>query len=149
MSMLNTQIGDTNLLLESLIAHCGNTAFTLALVDEIMNASYVAGNNTVTNITKPVSFDLCKKATSRDEMNNVINTLDSKAKCELLLYTLYDKSDNKNIIELLAPTITQMEPQSMQTLIAMSQTRQLDKANYDVLSGMSCNVAQIIKMMGI
>lgn len=150
MDMINTPTSDdANLLKEALIAHCGNTPFTMTLLDEIIASSMSIATQQTLVMTKPVSYDLCRKAKSRDELNDIFANLDNASKSELLIYTLYDKNDNKNILEVLAPTVTQIETKDIQHLIQLSQTHQIDKGNYDTLNGITCNATSVIKMLNL
>ncbi len=150
MSMLNTSTGpESNLLMEALIAHAGNTAFTMALMDEILNANITAQNGNTVTVTEPASYQLCQNAHSRDELTDIITGLNNADRSELLLYSIYDSRNNTNLLNVLAPMMTQIEPSVMQKIITLSQNHALDRNNFDILVNINCQPAQFIKMLNL
>ena len=151
MTMLNTQSGENSLLQECLIAHCGNTPFTMALLEEIINASpsSASGGNVLT-ITEPAKYRVLHQARTRDEMQDMIEKLSDDEKSEMLVYSVYDKQDNSQIIQMLAPAVTGgIKPKDMSVLTNLSMNHELDKSNLDTLMSQNCPIVQLLKMVNL
>lgn len=151
MSMLNTQSGDTNLLQEALVAHCGNTPFTLALMQEIINAGPATHNaGPATTLTEPSKYRVLHAAKTRDELQDQIDKLSDDEKSELLVYSVYDSMNNAQLITMLAPAMTGgIKPRDMTNLTALSMNHALDKANLDVLMAQNCQIVALLKMVNL
>ena len=148
--LMNTPDGDnSNLLLNALIAHTGNTEFTMYLNEEIVNSTAQVQTPVNINLAKPNSFDICKTATSRDELSKILANYDEHEKIELLLYCLYDKSDNSNIIQTLVPTMTKLEPTAVQTLTQLSTANLIDSGNMEALYNSTGEIPGIVKLFGM
>lgn len=151
MTMLNTQSGENSLLQECLIAHCGNTPFTMALLEEIINASPASSNSAgVVAITEPPKYRVIHQARTRDELQEQIDKLSDDEKSEMLVYAIYDQTDNAQLITMLAPSMTGgIKPRDMANLTQLSMNHGLDRANLDVLMNQNCQIVNLLKMINL
>lgn len=151
-NLFNTATSDdSNVLSEAIFAHCGHTAFSLALLQEIADKLSKPLAAPVQNISleEPAKYKDIIAFTSRDDINNFIAGLNSDEKSELFIYCLYDSRDNTQILECLAPAITSLNKQDTQNLTILANNHQLNDINYSAVSSMNCTLSQILNMMGI
>lgn len=151
--MLNTMTGnDNSLLYEAVVAHSGETPFSLALVQEIFDTLCSQTQNTqqIQNIslTEPTKYLEMTTYTSRDDLNKFIASLSNDEKSELFVYALYDKRDNTKIIECLAPAISSLNSRDTQTLSMLGNSHQINDVNYAAVCSMNCSIAQVMSMLG-
>ena len=152
MDMMNTQSGEVSLLQECLVAHCGNTPFTMALLEEIINAGPQNQGNSSGQLvmTEPAKYRVLHAAKTRDEMQDLIERLTDDEKSELLVYSVYDKMNNSAIIAMLAPAMTGgIKPKDMQALTQLSMNHGLDKDNLDALMAQNCQIVSLLKMLNL
>lgn len=151
-SMLNTTTSnDSSLLQDALVAHCGETPFTIALLSEIVDTLTNNGTVQIQNISvnEPPKYKDMLKCVSRDDVNDFIDTLTDDEKSEIMVYLLYDKRDNRNYIECLAPAITALNSKDTNNLSMLGTNHMLDEDNFDVLCKTNCVLSQLVKMMGL
>lgn len=151
--MLNTMTGnDISLLYEAVVAHSGETPFSLALVQEIFDTLCSQTQNTqqIQNITltEPAKYLEMITYSSRDDLNNFIATLSNDEKSELFVYTLYDNRDNTKVLECLAPAISSLNSRDTQTLSMLGNSHQINDVNYAAICSMNCSIAQVMSMLG-
>ncbi|MDE6913793.1 MAG: AAA family ATPase [Lachnospiraceae bacterium] len=151
--MLNTITGnDNSLLYEAIVAHSGETPFSLSLVQEIFDTlnSQTKNVQQIQNITltEPAKYQEMTAYTSRDDLNNFIATLSHDEKSELFVYSLYDSMDNTRILECLAPAINSLNPKDTQTLSLLGSSHQINDVNYTAVCSMNCGIAQVMTMLG-
>lgn len=151
--MLNTMTGnDNSLLYEAVVAHSGETPFSLALVQEIFDTLCSQTQNTqqIQNIalTEPAKYQEMTAYTSRDDLNNFVASLSNDEKSELFVYALYDSRDNTKILESLAPAISSLNSGDTQTLSMLGNSRQINDVNYAAVCSLNCGIAHVMSMLG-
>ncbi len=151
MQMMNTQVdAETNLLQEALIAHCGNTPFTMAVMEEIINASGINTATATVAPAEPAKYRVCHNAKTRDELTDIISKLSDDEKSAIFVYSLYDKNDNANVLSILAPSMTGgIKPADSQMLMTLNANHQLDKSNLDALMQLKCPIVNVMQMIGL
>ena len=151
MELMNTPSGDSNLLQEALIAHCGNTPFTMAVLEEIIKANVITTGNgsNLTAPAEPAKFKTLKNAKTRDEVIDVVDKMTAEEKSEMLVYLLYDKTDNQEIISIIAPAITSLQPKDVSMITNLSANHGLDKSNLDALLGQNCQIVGLLRMLNL
>lgn len=151
--MLNTMTGnDNSLLYEAVVAHSGETPFSLALVQEIFDTLCSQTQNTQQTqniaLTEPAKYQEMTANTSRDDLNNFVASLSNDEKSELFVYALYDSRDNTKILESLAPAISSLNSRDTQTLSMLGNSRQINDVNYAAVCSLNCRIAQVMSMLG-
>lgn len=151
--MLNMMTGnDNSLLYEAVVAHSGETPFSLALVQEIFDTlcSQTQNIQQVQNISlaEPAKYQEMISYTSRDDLNNFIASLTNDEKSELFVYALYDGRDNTKILECLAPAVTSLNSRDTQALSMLGNSHRINDVNYAAICSMNCSIAQVISMLG-
>lgn len=151
--MLNTMTGnDNSLLYEAVVAHSGETPFSLALVQEIFDTLCSQTQNTQKTqnivLTEPAKYQEMTAYTSRDDLNSFVASLSSDEKSELFVYALYDSRDNTKILESLAPAISSLNSRDTQTLSMLGNSRQINDVNYAAVCSLNCRIAQVMSMLG-
>lgn len=151
--MLNTMTGnDNSLLYEAVVAHSGETPFSLALVQEIFDTLCSQTQNTQQTqniaLTKPAKYQEMTAYSSRDDLNNFVASLSNDEKSELFVYALYDRRDNTKILESLAPAISSLNSRDTQTLSMLGNSRQINDVNYVAVCSLNCRIAQVMSMLG-
>lgn len=151
--MLNTMTGnDNSLLYEAVVAHSGETPFSLALVQEIFDTLCSQTQNTQQTqniaLTEPAKYQEMTAYSSRDDLNNFVASLSNDEKSELFVYALYDSRDNTKILESLAPAISSLNSRDTQTLSMLGNSRQINDVNYAAVCSLNCRIAQVMSMLG-
>lgn len=129
---------------EMIEAHVGRTEFAMALLKEITENLQTAATNPAQNaitITKPVAFDQLKACTTIDAINQIITSLSDKEKSSVLLYSLYDRSNNSAIIKAIAPVLPQLEVTDVILFSKAANNGMLDDGNLDVCYATNTPVA--------
>lgn len=145
-------IGDrqTTLLNEILEGKLGDTDFTTFLVAEIAD-SLASGqsNTTITQLAapKPSCFDDLKGAPSIDALEALIGTLSEHEKSGALLYALYERADNRRLIEHLAQATASLEADHNRLMIQLASQSLLDAGNVDALTQSTAPVADSARML--
>ena len=128
---------DTTLLNEVLEGHIGNTDFTTQLVANI-SASLSnggAGKPVQRTVPKPRVYSQLKAATSASALQGVIGSMTDRDKSGALLYALYEKADNKRLIEELASATSALQPEHNKELVQLATNDGLDKGNVEAFLG--------------
>lgn len=142
---------DNSLLYEAVVAHSGETPFSLALVQEIFDTlCSQTQNQQIQNITliEPAKYQEMIAYTSRDDLNNFISSLSHDEKSELFVYALYDSRDNTNVLECLAPAINSLNAKDTQTLSMLGNSHRINDVNYTAVCSMNCGIAHVMSMLG-
>jgi len=133
------------LLHEILESHVGNTDFTAALVDKIINA-LASGVENSSNLgsapAKPQCYALLKEATSVDQLAHTVSSLTEHEKSGCLLYALYENQDNRVIIEQLLLNTEVLETEHNRILIQLASQDLLDDNNVDIVMNSSAPLAK-------
>lgn len=127
---VQSQDGDSiSALQEALEGHTGKTAFTSILLQEI-----VTGINTVNNqasvftVPKPNCYNKLKTGSLQDTFA-LIQDMDDRDKSGCLVYALYEKEDNSDIISYIAKTTTTLEPEDTKNLAKLFSSSAITDTN--------------------
>lgn len=122
---------EVSLLQEIIEGFTGRTNFTKFLMAEIAtNLMTVNNQSNVTSVPKPQCYDKMKQCPDITALNQFISTMSDHDKSGCLVYTLYEKTDNKAYINaILASGITTLESNDMKSLMSLFGSDQLDDAN--------------------
>lgn len=117
---------------DALVAHTGETLFTNTLLN-VITAGVTTSHNTPkqTTVVKPACYDelVAKSTTTRDELNDVISGCDNRELSAALVYALHERVDRTTIIEAIASRITDLEPDSLKTLMSLTTSNDVDAEN--------------------
>jgi len=140
---------DTTMLNEIVEAKIGNTEFATQLVAEVAQSINTGSAQQAQSLTapKPNCFGDLKRATSVDDLESVISNLTEHEKSGSLLYALYERSDNKIIIEQLAQQTPSLEGDHTRLLVQLAAAGLVDDKNVEVLFGTTTTVGDTLKMM--
>lgn len=148
--LLETTSGETNLLQEALVAHCGNTPFTMAVLEEILKSNLIPVTQSTLSIpSEPAKYKVIKNIGTRAEAVDYIFKMSEAEKSEMLVYLLYDKTDNQEIISIIAPAITSLQPKDVSMITNLSANHGLDKSNLDALLGQNCLIVRLLRMLNL
>lgn len=138
-----TPDGDVSALQDILEGYVGKTNFSAYLLVEVMNGITANQDHqaNIMQVAKPACYDELKGQTTMTELNEFVKTLNDKEKSESLVYLLYEKEDNQNYIESLAPQMTSFNDASLKLLMQLSATDKLDKENVQTFLKTQSNVA--------
>lgn len=149
MTMMNTPVGSTNLLQEAMIAHCGETPFTLAVMQEILNQNPATATGSTTTLNEPAKYKFLHTAATRDELSERIGELTDAEKSEMLIYCVYDNEDNTQILDILVGQTEKLENNDMTTLMRLSSEHRLDKGNFDYMMSLSGKLPSMLSMINL
>lgn len=138
---------ETTMLNEIVEAHIGNTEFATHLVAEIATGINSGTAAQVQSLTapKPNCFASLKGAQTVTELENLIAGLTEHEKSGSMLYALYERADNKVIVEQLAAQTTALEGDHNRLLVQLAASSMLDDKNVSTLFGTATPVALTIK----
>lgn len=139
---------EVSALQEILEGHIGNTVFCSFLLAEI-TSGIMTTNNQSTNLTvgKPACYDELKSCGSMSELSDYIDSMTDNDKSGCLLYSIYEKEDNANLIKALTPHINMLESGDMKTLIAIIAADALDAENVHTLLSTNTNIADRLSVI--
>lgn len=140
---------ETTVLQEVVEAHVGNTEFSTQLLSEIaVTLTTGAGQvNQRLMAPKPNCFESLKTAATVDEVAEKIKDLTDHEKSGSLLYALFERADNRVIIEQLAQQTTGFEAQDTSLLVQLGAAGHLDTQNVDVLLGTGTGIGETSKIV--
>lgn len=142
-----TKIDDeeVSVLEECIKAHVGETLFATKLIENIIEDFR---NKTITISSEkpdmPTCFNDIKAIGKRDKLEEKIQSLDKETKEKILIYALYESSDNSNIIETISKDIDTVSGKSLQKIITIVNQRNLNQDNYDTLINDNTKLSQYI-----
>lgn len=140
---------DITLLDEIIEAHIGHTEFATQLVSEIANGitSGAAAQIQTLSAPKPNCFASLKDAKTVTDLENIISGLTDHEKSGSLLYAIFERADNKVVIEQLAQQTAALEGDHNRLLVLLASGSQLDDQNVQALFGTSTPVADSTKLV--
>lgn len=150
---LQTPVNDdgreTTMLNEVIEAHIGNTPFATHLVAEIASGLSSGTSTQAQSLTapKPNCFTSLQKAGSITDLEDLIEGLTDHEKSGSLLYALFERSDNKVIIEQLAQQTDAIEGDHNRLLVQLAAQSMLDEKNVEALFGTTTTVGESTKLM--
>lgn len=150
-NVYTTEDGDqTNSLQEAIEGHTGKTQFTTYLMMEIASGVATASSNAATNnVPKPQCYDQLKACPDMTTMNSFVSSLSNSEKGGCLVYALYEKEDNRDVIIALAPQIPMLEGTDSSTLMKLKLNDQLDQDNVSTfVAGQSSLAKQLSVILG-
>lgn len=120
----------TNTLQEIIEGFTGKTAFTSFLINEIaVGVQTGAAAKATNNVPKPAVYDSLKTCADMTSMNAMVGGLSARDKSGCLVYALYEKQDNKDLIIALAPQIAALESDDTKQLMSLKMNDELDQSN--------------------
>jgi MoxR-like ATPase len=144
-----TEGRETTMLNEVIEAHIGNTEFATHLVAEIA-VGLNAGTSTqaaAMTVPKPNCFASLKRAQTVTDLEDLIESLNDHEKSGSLVYALYERVDNKIIIEQLAQQTTVIESDHNRRLVQLAAQSMLHDPNVTALFGTTTPVGESTKLM--
>lgn len=152
--MLATQMpsfdGDiSSALQEAAIAHVGNTEFTMAFMLEVSSKiNTVANQQNSVKFTPPTVYADLKAAQTVSDVNTIVMQMNNKDRSGCLLAALADQADDTSvIINAITPTLTNLDPQDVQTLMALAQAGKLSAPNITTFRGTSTPIATVLSVI--
>lgn len=138
---------ESTMLNEVIEAHIGNTTFATHLVSEIALSINSGTASQAPSLTapKPNCYADLKAATSITDLENIIATLTEHEKSGALLYSLFERADNKILIQQLAQQTAVIEQDHNRLMIQLAASSMLDDGNVDALMGVSTPIAESAK----
>lgn len=120
----------TNTLQEIIEGFTGKTAFTSFLINEIaVGVQTGAATKATNNVPKPAVYDSLKTCADMTSMNAMVGGLSARDKSGCLVYALYEKQNNKDLIIALAPQIAALESDDTKQLMSLKMNDELDQSN--------------------
>ncbi|WP_311245280.1 MULTISPECIES: AAA family ATPase [unclassified Microbacterium] len=140
---------EVTVLAEAVEAHIGRTEFAKHLVAEIAVALNSGAAAQLQQLTapKPNCFTDLKGAPTVDHLEAIINGLTDHEKSGSLLYALFERVDNKVIVQQLAQQTTELEQAHARRLMELAMANQLEEDNVTALFNTSTPVGETAKAM--
>lgn len=144
-----TEGRETTMLNEIIEAHIGNTEFATQLVAEIATGINSGATTQVQSLTapKPNCFADLKKAQTVTDLEDLINGLTDHEKSGSLLYSLFERADNRILIEQLSQQIPAFEADHNRLLVQLAASSMLDEKNVEALFGTTTTVGESTKLV--
>lgn len=147
-----TNVGDraTTVLNEILEGHLGETDFTTHLVAKIADGLASGQGQSAPaqhSAPRPQCYDLLKAAQSITDLENTVSQLTDHEKSGSLLYALYERADNEQIIRQLAAATAALEVEHNRLLVMLGSQSLLDSGNIEALADAGGPVSDHAKML--
>lgn len=138
----NLNLSTNSLLEEIIVGFVGNTDFKDALLKEInTNVNKVSQQKDV-NIIPPTNYQSMKSLSTRDDVTEFIDNLSAKMKSAYLVYTLYEKEDNRAYIETIANKLQDLQKDDVNKLMTLASGDELYPINVRALLDTNSTIAQ-------
>lgn len=139
---------EVSILQEGIEGHVGRTVFTTYLLAEIANG-VMTTNNQAQNFTvgKPAVYDTMKTKPDMTSLTEFIQTMSNNDKSGCLLYALYEKADNRVVVNVLASEVSTFIPEDMKTLMRLYANDMLDSENVRTLLATQTNIANALSVI--
>lgn len=139
LEFLNEPSSDTetydNSLTEIIEGHVGHTMFAVQLMATIVTALATPNNGAkaTLKVSKPAAYDTLAslRGTSVREIEDHVKAMSDKDLSGCMVYALYERYDNRDIIDALAAHTTSIEPDDMNTLITLCQHNKVFMPNLE------------------
>lgn len=139
---------EVSALQEAIEGHVGKTAFAVLLTNEIAtNIMSTTVQTTAVTVGKPACYDTMKSYTTMADLETFYAGLNDDDKSGILLYALYEPTDNSIYIKSLAPHITRLLPADNKTLMKLSATDKLDTENVQTLLSTNTPIATALSII--
>lgn len=128
---MNENGESTNALMEIIEGFTGKTCFSGELLKIIAAdlQTMQSGVAATHNVPKPACYDDLKNCPDMTAMNALVGSLSARDKSGCLVYALWEKQDNADVIIALAPQIAALEPDDTKQLMTLRMNEELDQAN--------------------
>ncbi|ROR76012.1 AAA domain (dynein-related subfamily) [Plantibacter flavus] len=140
---------ESTLLSDIIVAHIGNTDFAAHLLSEV--ASGITSGNTGQNQSltapKPNCYADLKAASTVTDLEALILSLTDNERSGSLVYALFERANNKVLIEQLAQHTDALQGDHNRTLVQLAAQSMLDEDNVSVLFGTTTDVGKSTQMM--
>ena len=142
---------DRSVLSECIIAHVGNTPFATYLAATITD-NIMSGNadtdTSALSVPKPSVYDQLKTFTDRTELSNFVSEMSDRDKSGCLVYALYEKEDNRHIIEAIAEQLnTALEDDDRKTLMTIAANGKNDEQNTNYFLELDLPITQTLNVI--
>lgn len=113
----------------------GNTEFTVKIIGSIAEdiASGSTSSAPTRQVTRPMVYDRLEAVTTMSDLDALITTMTQRDLSGSLLFALYEKKDNARMIEHLAASLDQLDPEHSTELGQLGFGGHLDRNNLDAL----------------
>lgn len=139
---------ETNSLQAAIEAHVGHTNFAIYLLGEIaQNIMTVSNTTSSIQVGKPAAFDSLNTYTTLQDLNTAVQNLTDNERSGCLVYALYERKDNANIIRAIAPNTTTLQPEDMHTLMSLALAQQLDQGNIQAMMDTDCPLTRTLTVI--
>lgn len=136
---------DISVLEESLIAHTGATNFTKILISEIANNVNNVVNQSSMLITEPRFWNEIKSLKTLTDITAYVENLTDDDKAIALLYGLYEKQDNKALIQTIAKNLKKMSVKDLKTLFTLYDSLDIDEQNMNAFMEMNTELTEKVR----
>lgn len=129
-------------------SHTGHTNFTLYLTNEIaQNVMTVANTTSGITVGKPAIYDSLKGYATRQDLTDAIANMGDNDKSGCIVFALYDKTDNSNVITELAKNTSSLQPEDMRTLMLLASNQKLDNDNVQAMLNTDCPLSKTLAII--
>ena len=136
-----------SVLQEVIEGHVGHTQFSLLLLQEIQqNITRIDNKSNVVSMEKPDGFDTLRQAPTINDLRDTIQNFSPQQLFGMLVYAMYDDSDNRVIIQEIAQ-YAQVERADLNTLMALNMGEQLDAENVRAFLATGTQLAEKLEML--
>lgn len=147
-NLLSEKHDDKTILEECIIAHVGETLFANKLLQTIIEDFQ---NKIVTNVNvkplMPIEYNNIKTINKRDELEEKLDLLTDEKKADILLYALYEKDNNKELIEALSKSFDTLKGDRLKSLIEMINQKEINENNLNLLLEQNTNLSSFLEQM--
>lgn len=136
-TLVTTVDGENMSYLQEIIeGFTGKTQFTMLLMAEIAaNINSINSQSKALTVPKPKVYDTLVACTTRDALQDCIANMQERDRSGCLVYAMFDKTANSDIIELLTNSVTKLEKDDSSNLFMIFKEDAVSQANKNAFFG--------------
>lgn len=138
---------NTNLLMEGIVGHAGYTNFSVCVENEIH-----VGINAMTATTSsrtpkmPKCYSDLKRCPDMTALQTYVAGMNEAELSATLVYAIYEKTDNTNLIQQVAARVNKIAPEDMTMLMNLITSEEYDKENWETVLNSGTKIGNALEM---
>ena len=138
---------NTNLLMEGIVGHAGYTNFAVCVENEIhvrVNAMTAAVSSRTPKM--PKCYPDLKRCPDMTALQTFIAGMNEAELSATLVYAIYEKADNANLLQQVAARVNKIAPDDMTMLMSLITSEEYDKENWETVLNSGTKIGNALEM---
>ena len=138
---------NTNTLMEGIVGHVGYTNFAICVENEIHNGiNTISATSAAKTPKEPGCYAALKQQPDMSALTAYVASLNEAELSASIIYAIYEKIDNRIILNELVKQAQRIEPDDMAMLMNMIATEDYDKENWNVVTNSGTKIGIVLEM---